>query len=184
MGDGKIALILDAFGLARGLEPPREAGDGQAGSDLVGDLDGLAGSPEALVLLQGTGGGPMAIPMADVERLETFPSSSIEWVADRPLVPYRKALMPLVDVEAWLAGGTHAHRGAIDEGRPWQVVVHSHEGRRLGLVFGRVLDVVEQRLSVRGDTTRPGVRVTAVIQGRATEVLDVPMIRSSVRFGD
>ncbi len=123
--------------------------------------------------------------MADVERLETFPASSIEWVADRPMVPYRKALMPLIDVEGWLAAGSRAPRDPrIEEGRPWQVVVHSHEGRHLGLVFGRVVDVVEQRLSVRGDTTRPGVRVTAVIQGHATEVLDVPAIRSLVAFGE
>jgi two-component system chemotaxis sensor kinase CheA len=182
MGDGKIALILDAFGLARGIEPPREAAIGTIDSAATDDAEGPAGAPEALVLLRGTSGGPMAVSMADVERLETFPDSSVEWVADRPVVPYRHALMPLVDVEAWLRGESPARR-VHDEGRPWQVVVHSHEGRRLGLVFGRVLDVVEQRLGVRGKPSRRGVRMTAVIQGQATEVLDVPAIRSSLEPG-
>ncbi|HEY2158285.1 MAG TPA: chemotaxis protein CheA [Isosphaeraceae bacterium] len=182
MGDGKIALILDAFGLARGLEPPREAANGEIEPAATDDAEGPAGAPEALVLLRGTGNGPMAVPMADVERLETFPVSSVEWIAGRPVVPYRQALMPLVDVEAWL-GGEPRPRHVSDEGRPWQVVVHSHEGRRLGLVFGRVLDVVEQRLGVRGKASRRGVRMTAVIQGQATEVLDVPAIRSSLEPG-
>ncbi len=110
MGDGKIALILDAFGLARGLEPPREAGEGAV--ELGRDADGLTSAPESLVLLRGTRDGPMAIAMADVERLETFPNSSIEWVADHPLVAYRKALMPLVDVESWLRGESRPARRA------------------------------------------------------------------------
>ncbi len=44
MGDGKIALILDAFGLARGLEPPRETGDLTAE---LGDCLGYCGPRRA-----------------------------------------------------------------------------------------------------------------------------------------
>ncbi len=181
MGDGTIALILDVIGLAKGLETPRDAGSEPADVSDPARPDVSGEMPEAVVLLRGTDDGPMAIPMADVERLESFPSSSIQWIAGRPVVAYRRALMPLVDVAAWLAGAP----GPLprEDGRPWQVVVHVHEGRRVGLVFGKVLDVVEQRLDVRGESQRPGVRLTANVQGRATEILDVAAIRSAIPTG-
>jgi chemotaxis signal transduction protein len=96
------------------------------------------------------------------------------------VVAYRQALMPLVDVAARLRGQP-AFKGRRGEaGRPWQVVVHAHHGKRIGMVFGRVMDIVEHRLDVRGDARRDGVRVTAVVQGQATEILDVAAIRASV----
>ncbi len=176
MGDGTIALILDVFGLARGLDTRHDpdAGTRAGPTATIGTVD----ESQALVILRGTDGGPMAIPLAEVERLETFPASSVEWVADRPTVAYRQALLPLVDVADWLRGvagpGDRRDRGAF-----WQVVVHAHEGRRIGLVFGQVLDIVEHRIEVRGEAKRPGVLLTAVVQGRATEILDVAAIRSA-----
>ena len=176
MGDGAIALILDVFGLARGLDTRRDAdaGRGDADSAAVGTVD----EARSLVVLRGTDDAPMAVALAEVERLETFPASSVEWIADRPTVPYRQALLPLIDASAWLKGQGQGDRGRRE--KPWQVVVHAHEGKRVGLVFGKVLDIVEHRLDVRGEAKRPGVLLTAVIQGRATEILDVPAIRAAV----
>ena len=175
MGDGSIALILDVFGLARGLDGRRDDATKLPEPDAAAPA--AAEPPVSLVVLRGTDGSPMAIPLAEVERLETFPGSSIQWIADRAVVPYRQALLPLVDVAARLRGDSRRPTDADD--RPWQVVVHLHEGKRLGLVFGRVLDVVEQHLDVRGEANRPGVRLTAVVQGTATEILDVAALRAS-----
>ena len=80
--------------------------------------------------------------------------------------PYRQALLPLIDVAAWLRGEVESSGAARHENRAsWQVVVHNHEGRRVGLVVDRVLDIVRQRLDVRGESRRPGVRQTAVRAG-------------------
>jgi two-component system chemotaxis sensor kinase CheA len=181
MGDGKVALILDVFGLARGLDARREADLAAASLAAETPSGNSVDEAQALVLLRGTDDGPMAIPLSQVERLETFPAASVEWVADRPVVAYRQALVPLIDVAAWLRGSSWL--GGRDGGGPsrlWQVVVHAHEGKRLGLVFGQVLDIVEHRLDVRGEAKRPGVLFTAVVQGRATEILDVAAIRAAV----
>ena len=177
MGDGTIALILDVFGLARGLDTRHDPDAGGRGTAETEPAAGATERGESLVVLRGTDGGPMAIPLAEVERLETFPASSIEWVADRPTVAYRQALLPLIDVAAWLRGQAGLGDGP-QGGELWQVVVHAYEGRRIGLVFGQVLDIVEHRLEVRGEAKRPGVRLTAVVQGRATEILDVAAIRA------
>jgi two-component system chemotaxis sensor kinase CheA len=180
MGDGKVALILDVFGLARGLDARREA-DLAAATPAEATAGASVDEAQALVLLRGTDDGPMAIRLAEVERLETFPAASVEWVADRPVVSYRQALVPLIDVAAWLRGSSWlGGREGGDPSRLWQVVVHAHEGKRLGLVFGQVLDIVEHRLDVRGEAKRPGVLLMAVVQGRATEILDVAAIRAAV----
>jgi two-component system chemotaxis sensor kinase CheA len=56
------------------------------------------------------------------------------------------------------------------------VVVCAVGGRRVGLVVGRILDVVEEAVGTRSPAARPGVLFTAVVQGRATEFLDVDAI--------
>jgi two-component system chemotaxis sensor kinase CheA len=54
------------------------------------------------------------------------------------------------------------------------------EGRRVGLVVGQILDIVEETLVSRTRSSRPGVLFTAVVQGQVTEFLDVKgIIRSA-----
>ncbi len=188
MGDGRIALILDVFRLARLLDGVGE----RAGTLGMGEPlpHNIPDERHALLLLRGTDGAPLAVPLAQVDRLEAFPASLLEWIAGRPLVQYRGTLLPLVDVSAWLsthgwqtpalesgsALGTRAH----SEDRIFQVVIHKAAQRQVGLVFDKVVDVVEESLDVRGDSSRDGVSYTAAVQGRATEVLDLDAILRAV----
>ena len=174
MGDGKIALILDVFGLAKDLDGTRDrtgnltARDDQPASQPIDES-------HAMILLRGTDASPFAIGLREVDRLETFAASTIEWIAGRPLMQYRGNLLPLLDVAAWLTNKQWL--GDTSDSTWYQIVIHEHEGKRLGLVFDKVLDIVEDRLDVRGEASRTGVQFTAAIMGRATEVLDVPQIR-------
>ena len=54
-----------------------------------------------------------------------------------------------------------------------QVVVYSEQGRSVGLVVDRILDIVEEAISRKQLAARDGVLGSAVIQGRVTEFLDV-----------
>jgi two-component system chemotaxis sensor kinase CheA len=167
MGDGKVALILDVFGLAQ-----------RAGA--VGALEGRAGTGESRVagparpprpsvlLVEGRDGGRMAIPLHKVSRLEEFPRSRIECVAGRRVVQYCGQILPLVDVSA-----TRPAAAGSDGAGPVPVVVYRQEKRAVGLVVGRILDVVERDGEAVGEPARPGVTCTAAVQGRVTEILDV-----------
>jgi two-component system chemotaxis sensor kinase CheA len=174
MGDGKIALILDVFGLAKGLERAQERV-----SEFANRTDSSEIHPksnvQALILVRGTDGSPFAIPLSEVDRLETFADANIEWIADRPVVQYRQSLLPIIDVSACLKGKTWLR----DRNEEWncQVVIHADAGKRVGLVFDRVLDIVDDRLDIVGESSRHGVKFTAAIQGRATELLDIAWIR-------
>jgi two-component system chemotaxis sensor kinase CheA len=184
MGDGKVALILDVFGLAQ-----------RAGA--VSSLDGLAvaetppaevrrAERSSVLLVEGSNRGRMAIPLNKVARLEEFPRSRIERVADRHVVQYGGAIMPLLDVDAVLhsaphptlspdLGGEGRVRGTapLDDREAFQVVVCARQERPFGLIVERILDIVEQDSDVQGASSRRGVEYTAVIQGYVTEMLDV-----------
>jgi two-component system chemotaxis sensor kinase CheA len=183
MGDGRVALILDVLGLAQRsgvVSGARERAitEKTAEAEKTGDRH--------TVLLFAAGGGRMAIPLAQVARLEEFPRSAVERVGGRDVVQYRGEILPLVHIARVLRKHQNGHdgqrhprssgsaRATGDE--KVQVVVYAREGRRVGLVVGRILDIVEETLVTRSGAGRPGVLFTAVVQDRVTEFLDVEAI--------
>jgi two-component system chemotaxis sensor kinase CheA len=174
MGDGRVALILDVFGLAQ-----------RAGG--VTDLQGWAVTETAptarpaerpsVLLALGRDRGRFAIPLGQVARLEEFPRSRVERVANRRVVQYRGQILPLLDVDAALGAAPERARLPGEEfpgdAEAVQVVVYARQERPVGLIVERILDIVEQDTDVRGPSPRPGVECTAVIQGHVTELLDV-----------
>jgi hypothetical protein len=54
-----------------------------------------------------------------------------------------------------------------------QVVVYTHGKRSMGLVVGRIVDIVEHRTNVENASCGAGVCGTAVVHGRVTELVDV-----------
>jgi two-component system chemotaxis sensor kinase CheA len=180
MGDGRVALILDVGGLAQraGMvlgSKDRSMGDGPA----VGAAEA---DKQAVLTFTPGGGGRMAVPLDVVSRLEEFPRSAVERVGRRSVVQYRGELLPLVPVGRVL-GGRRGRRKSRRKpaGDTVPVVVCTGAGRQVGLVVGRILDVVEESLATRTAATRPGVAFTAVVQDRVTEVLDVDAV---VRLAD
>jgi two-component system chemotaxis sensor kinase CheA len=171
MGDGRVALILDVFGLGQ-----------RAGA--VSHLQGLAvaeAAPAAarpaerpgVLLVEGRDRGRMAIPLSQVDRLEKFPLGRVERVAGRDVVQYRGAILPLIDVDGALRPHPADTTTAPSPPEAFQVVVYARPEHTVGLVVQRILDIVEPDTDVRGRPSRPGVECTTVIGGRVTEVLDV-----------
>jgi two-component system chemotaxis sensor kinase CheA len=59
------------------------------------------------------------------------------------------------------------------------VVVYSEQGQSVGLVVDRILDIVEVPLALEREATRQGVRGSAVIQDRVTDLVDVRSLVSA-----
>lgn len=55
-----------------------------------------------------------------------------------------------------------------------QVVVYSDQGRSVGLVVDRILDIVEESFVLQPQAGREGVSGSGVIQKQVTDILDVP----------
>jgi two-component system chemotaxis sensor kinase CheA len=195
MGDGKVALILDVLGLAQMAHVIAGARE-RALSEKAATAAEPAGDRQTVLLFVTRDGGRLAIPLSQVDRLEEFPRSSLERAGTQDVVQYRGEILPLVDVARVLRRRRHRRdaqsaraagrrpavqpcNGGGDESV--QVVVYSDAGRRVGLVVGQILDIVEETLVSRSRSSRPGVLFTAVVQGHVTEFLDV---RGIIRSAD
>jgi len=182
MGDGRIALILDAFGLAKSLLGDSESDQHKLKEEAKAEKVRGADDGEIL-LLRDRDEAQFAVPLAEVDRLETFPKAAVEWVAGRPVVQYRGMLLPLLNVSRWLVGSSGRGAADFEIPDPMNVVIHENGANRVGFVFERILDVIDQTFDIRGESGRPGVRFTAVVQERATEVLDLAEIAGAADLG-
>jgi two-component system chemotaxis sensor kinase CheA len=163
LGDGSVIMIVDPNGIVQAL--------GTAASDDVkslgdGPMEQEAADEQAVSLLVFRAGSPQpkAVPLSLVTRLEEIESRTIELSNGRYLVQYRGQLMPLVRME----------EGARlkSEGRQ-PVLVFSDGGRAMGLAVDEIVDIVEERLDIQVASSHPGVLGSAVINGSATEIIDI-----------
>ncbi|HTU90362.1 MAG TPA: chemotaxis protein CheW [Gemmataceae bacterium] len=175
MGNGKVALILDVFGLAQRAGAVSGIQDWSVAAAPPADAH-----PEerpSVLLIEGRGRERMAIPLSQVARLEEFPRARVERVAERQVVQYCGQILPLIDVDAALRSSLAPARQTAQEQsqdkEAFQVVVYAQPERAVGLIVERILDIVEQDGDVRGPSSRRGVEHTTVIQGQVTEMLDV-----------
>jgi two-component system chemotaxis sensor kinase CheA len=53
------------------------------------------------------------------------------------------------------------------------VVVYTDQGRSVGLVVDRILDIAQEKVADRKHSGREGTLGSVVVQGRVTELLDV-----------
>ena len=177
MGDGQVALILDVLGLAQRANVISEIRDRS-----VGDKTAEAGirhdDGESLLLLRGPDDGRMAMPLSLVARLEEFARTALEKAGGRQVVQYRGQILPLIHLSAALSERRQEPRNAdpaspADEDEKIQVVVYTDQGRSVGLVVDRILDIAHEAVNVRKHSGRHGTLGTMVVQGRVTEMLDL-----------
>jgi len=168
MGDGRVALILDVLGIAQRANVVSASRE-RAMVDKAAEVKGAEEERETLLLFRVGRTGRMAIPLSMVARLEEIGLDTVELTAGREVVQYRGAILPLVDLGAELAGEPSRRDKAI----PLQVIVYAEDGRSVGFVVDQILDIVEESVSVRHRSPRPGVLGAAVVQGKVTDLLDV-----------
>jgi two-component system chemotaxis sensor kinase CheA len=172
MGDGKVALILDVMGLAQRANVVGEARDRALAEKDEKQLAAEGNKRNAVLLFQHGENGRMAIDLSLVARLEEFPLDTVEVAADQEVVQYRGQIMPLVRVTELLE---QKRSQAAQNGQDsLHVVVYADQGRSVGLVVDRILDIVEESFVMERHTERKGVLGSAVIQKHVTDILDVP----------
>jgi two-component system chemotaxis sensor kinase CheA len=167
MGDGRVALILDVLGIAQRanvISPTRDRAIVDKTKSQLVEQD----SREALLLFRVGGSTRMAIPLSMVARLEEIAPEKIERAAGRDVVQYRGAILPLL-----MLGRELLHEPRPDSHEPLLVIVYAEKGRSIGIVVEKILDVVEETITVRSQASREGVLGSAVVQGRVTDLLDV-----------
>ncbi len=160
LGDGCVVMILDPNGIA--------AASGQsaiAEDDIEDVVSSVAHGDEkiAILIFHAETASPKGVPLSLVARLEEIECDKIEVSNGIPMVQYRGQLMPLVTVSPEVELKT--------EGRQ-PVIVFTDQDRSMGLVVDEILDIVEGRMNVELTGEQPGILGSAVIDGKATDVID------------
>ena len=180
MGDGLVALILDVLGLAQRAGIISEAHERTAMAPAAEETR-ENGELQTFLVFVGPDDARMAVPLGALARLEEFPASQVEKSGAERVIQYRGKILPLVYLHAALEerrqSARHAHVSAADsDSATLQVLVCNHEGRAVGLVVERIVDIIEDRAEVKSPATRKGVLYAAVIKDRVTELLDLEVI--------
>lgn len=168
LGDGSVALILDVPGLAR---REKMAARSDAAKSAVEDT-ATTEARQQFLLFQAGSYSRLAIPLALVDRLEKFPASRLERTAESYVVQYRGDLLPISPLAAILGSG-----GEECLQRPeFSVVVVRRGDAVIGLAVDRVIDVQSGVIEAPRSTTAEGLLATFVLNGAATDMVDLPRI--------
>ncbi|HYF87306.1 chemotaxis protein CheW [Azospirillum sp.] len=161
LGDGSVIMILDPNGIASATG---EMAMGEAaGKETTAVQTQRQEDKMALLLFRAGEGAPKAVPLSLVARLEDVDLATVEMSNGLPVVQYRGKLMPLVPIDPNFA--------LANEGRQ-PVLVFADGDRSMGLIVDEIVDIVEEKLNVQLAAERPGLMGSAIIAGKATEVID------------
>ncbi len=172
LGDGSVIMILDPNGIAKTTgelsAPEGDVHESTATQETWND------EQVALLVFRAGGNEPKAVPLALIARLEELEIDTIEASDGEMVVQYRGSLMPLVKLNTEYEAKT--------EGRQPVLVFSDHE-RTMGLIVDEIIDIVDEQLNVELASSTPGLIGTAVVAGRATEVIDATHYLDKA-FGD
>ncbi|MBY6261934.1 hybrid sensor histidine kinase/response regulator [Azospirillum sp. 412522] len=161
LGDGSVIMILDPNGIASATG---EMAMGEAaGKETTAVQTQRQEDKMALLLFRAGEGAPKAVPLSLVARLEDVDLATVEMSNGLPVVQYRGKLMPLVPIDPNFV--------VASEGRQ-PVLVFADGDRSMGLIVDEIVDIVEEKLNVQLAAERPGLMGSAIIAGKATEVID------------
>ena len=168
LGDGMVALILDAMGLAQKAHVLTEVGREQALNAEDRKSDAQAGDRQTLLIFSPGNNTRMAVPLSMVARLEEFDQHIVELSGEKPVVQYRGDIMPLIYLS-----DVFGLSSARDENETMQVIVYSDQGRSVGVVVDSIIDIVEESVNIKKGSAGQGLLGSVVVQGKVTDMLDV-----------
>lgn len=169
LGDGTVIMILDPNGIAR------QIGEVDADTKIdhaSRDLDILSDYAEKTSLLLFSAGNstPKAVPLSLVARLENVDLSTIERSSGQMMIQYRGQLMPIMPLDRSVTVGNEGEK---------PVLVFSDKSHSLGLMVDEIIDIAEERINIQLDGGQPGIMGSAIISGKATDIIDVGHFLSS-----
>ena len=162
LGDGSVIMIVDPNALAARVGAAESGADPVKLDSSVAETASSGTTP--LLLFRAGSPVPKAVPLSLITRLEQIETAEIERCDGEDVVQYRGALMPLVYIEE----GAKRAEGAVQP-----VLVFTGSGHPVGLAVDEIVDIVEGRLNIEIGTDQPGIVGSAIVAGKAAEIVDV-----------
>jgi two-component system, chemotaxis family, sensor kinase CheA len=175
MGDGTVALIVDAAGLAAKAELNSLSGTQRAVEVAEDAQRERLQDSHSFLLFHNAPGETCSVPLDLVLRIERVDWKQVEKLGGRRTMQYRGASLPLVTLS------DAANVGSIDESQEPAVIVVSVAGREVGLLGAMPVDVVETTGAIDQETLRqPGVIGSTIVKDRTVLLVDAFELVQSV----
>ena len=177
LGDGRVALILDASGLAASARLNSLTGSSRAIQlqDQVKETADRQKDLAALLVFHNAPDENCAVTLEMVERIEHINRSQIERAGNRRTMQYRGQSLLLLSLK------DTSHLGDFAETAELVVIVMKRAGRSIGLLAARPVDVIETQLQLDRTTHRQkGVAGSCIIGKDTTLLVDVDEIAAAV----
>ncbi len=186
MGDGTVALILDAMGILnkvstvgiKNLEKELNS------EDIIDIYDGSEVQENLLFKLYD--GREYAVPLSLVSRLEEFNVKSIELTGKQPIVRYLDSPMPLINLEKTLSlDGISSLENYKEQGiQALNCIVTTIQGKNFGIIVNEILDISIDRVTI-DDTAidREGILGTVFIDDRIISLIDIYSVIEAQNLG-
>jgi two-component system chemotaxis sensor kinase CheA len=158
-------MILDTNGLAARISSTATDKARSDDEKTVAVAQTGAALERVLVFEAGANGPLCAVALAKVDRIENLHLDKVETGGDRAVVQYRGSLMPLETID-------YTNGPLPDHGTRPALVFNTPRGP-FGIVVERIVDVVEADIAPRIGKQRAEFLGTAVIAGKATEIVDI-----------
>lgn len=172
LGDGSIALILDALQLAKRCQlddDERVRAANSAQNVMIVEAAPLS------VLLRGEEGDLRVVALKEIARVERFDAGEIAWTGGGPVLPCVNGflmLRSLDDLEP-------AHWIRETEGRLGALVVEIDD-ETVGLCFRGQADIIQEHLDIGGETRGSWRLGSAVTSAGVADVVDVASMRAEL----
>ena len=128
-----------------------------------------AGQATDTLLLFEVSGARMGVSLSLVTRLEEFSVGNIETSGGQCVVQYRGHIMPLLFLSEVFGGEKNLQgRGSV------LAIVHRTERCSIALIVDKILDIVTDAVSIKATEPRRGIRGSAIVQSKVTDLIDIP----------
>lgn len=168
LGDGSVIMILDPNGIAKAIGETDVADAGAASKAAAKNAS--AKEKTSLLIFRTGDGTPKAVPLGLVARLEEIDTAHIENSSGKAMIQYRGQLMPLIPFDSTVN---------LSSGDLKPVLVFSDETSTMGLVVDEIVDITEEVIDVQVSANASGIVGSAIIGGKATDVVDIGHFVSS-----
>ena len=180
LGNGSVALILDVAGMANN-------------SGLVAKIQARPLNPVQIaaevtveqipmLLFELPGLEFTAIPLECVDRLESFTVEKIQKNGKREVVQYGSGLMHLLRLNEYIDGASPT---PVKSQEPLSVIAHYVNGLPMGLVVGKVHDIIQvPQIMQETNSQQRGLKGCVILNGRVINVIDVQEILRMRRIQD
>ena len=167
LGDGGVALILDAVGIRDAMELSGKVMEERA--ELTNETAEVNfGNRQTLLLVHNSGKERFALPLALILRIEKIRHETIEDVGGRRAIQHRGHSLTLFEISEV------ANVKPIGEQSTYNVIIFKVAEREVGILFSSVLDVVDVDVEIDDVTYRqPGIYGSAIIDGHITLMVDM-----------